>query len=54
MKNGKKIEGAQKKSSKIKVSKKLARYSGKVLFPKQLAKANEILSQVKNIDILYR
>jgi hypothetical protein len=47
MKKKKKLPGAEKFGVKIKVSKELDKYSGKVLFPEKVAIANEMLSKLK-------
>lgn len=47
MKQTKKIKGAEAVGVKIKVSKKLDKLSGKVLFPEKLKIANNIISKLK-------
>lgn len=47
MKRTKKIRGAEAVGVKVKVSKSLDKFSGKVLFPEKLAKANKLLKGVK-------
>jgi hypothetical protein len=43
MKQTKKIKGAEAVGVKVKISKSLDKFSGKVLFPEKLAKANKLL-----------
>jgi len=47
MKQTKKIKGAEAIGVKIKVSKALDKFSGKVLFPEKLKLANKIISKLK-------
>ena len=45
MKQTKKFKGAEAVGEKVKVSKSLDKFSGKVLFPEKLKRANEILAK---------
>ena len=47
MKKEKKLKGAEALGMKVTVSKELDKYSGKVLFPEKVKKANEIVSKLK-------
>ena len=47
MKQLKKIKGAEAIGVKIKVSKSLDKFSGKVLFPEKLKMANKIVGKLK-------
>ncbi len=47
MKKTKKIKGAETVDVKVKVSKSLDKFSGKVLFPGKLKKANKIVGKLK-------
>ena len=47
MKQSKKIKGAEAVGVKIKVSKSLNKFSGKVLFPEKLKMANMIIGKLK-------
>jgi hypothetical protein len=43
----KKLKGAEAFGVKIKISKSLDKYSGKVLFPKKLEIANKVVSNLR-------
>jgi hypothetical protein len=47
MKKARKLKGAEAIGMKVKVSKSLEKFSGKVLFPEKLEKANNIISRLK-------
>ncbi|NII27922.1 hypothetical protein HB364_22755 [Pseudoflavitalea sp. X16] len=47
MKKTKKMKGAEAIGVKVKVSKSLEKFSGKVLFPEKLEKANKIIGKLK-------
>jgi len=47
MKKEKKLKGAEALGMKIRISKSMDKYSGKVLFPEKVKKANELLSKLK-------
>lgn len=47
MKQTKKIKGAEVIGVKVKVSKSLDKFSGKVLFPEKLKAANKIIGKMK-------
>lgn len=47
MKKAKKLKGAEAIGVKVKVSKSLEKFSGKVLFPEKLEKANKIIGKLK-------
>jgi hypothetical protein len=47
MKQTKKIKGAEAIGVKVKVSKSLDKFSGKVLFPENLKAANKIIGKLK-------
>lgn len=47
MKQTKKIKGAEAIGVKVKVSKSLDKFSGKVLFPEKLKAANKIIGKLK-------
>jgi hypothetical protein len=47
MKKEQKLKGAEAFGVKIRVSKSMKKYSGKVLFPEKVKKANEMVSKLK-------
>jgi len=47
MKKTKKLKGAEAMGVKVKVSKALDKFSGKVLFPDKLKTANKIITKIK-------
>ena len=47
MKQNKKSKGAEAFGVKIKVSKSLDRFSGKLLFPEKLEKANRVVNNLR-------
>lgn len=47
MKQANKIKGAEAFGVKIKVSKSLDKFSGKILFPEKLRTANKIIDKLK-------
>ena len=47
MKKAKKLKGAEAVGVKVKVSKSLDKFSGKVLFPGKLKTANKIIGKLK-------
>ncbi len=47
MKKNKQIKGAETVGVKVKISKSLDKFSGKVLFPEKLKTANKIISKLK-------
>ncbi len=47
MKQAKKIKGAEAVGVKVKISKSLDKFSGKVLFPEKLKTANKIIRKLK-------
>ena len=47
MKQTKKLKGAEALGVKVKVSKSMDKFSGKVLFPEKLKAANKIIGKLK-------
>ena len=47
MKQTKKLKGAEAVGVKVKVSKSLDKFSGKVLFPEKLKAANKIIGKLR-------
>ena len=47
MKQFQKLKGAEAFGVKVRTSKALDKYAGKVLFPEKLKKANELLAKLK-------
>lgn len=47
MKQAKKIKGAEAVGVRVKVSKSMDKFSGKILFPEKLKAANKIIGKLK-------
>lgn len=47
MKQTKKVKGAEAVGVKVKISKSLDKFSGKVLFPEKLKTANKIIGKLR-------